>query len=725
MKRMVPQETSLESASHAEGLLQPGRNCWRIEHAQRFSLLVDADAYFRAVRAAIRSAQHSIFILSWDIDSRMWLVPAGANDGYPEPLGDFLHAVVASRPALRAYVLNWDFAMLYALEREWLAVYKLGWRTHERLEFRMDGRHPIGASHHQKVVVVDDAVAFVGGLDLTRCRWDTPEHAPYQPLRRDPFGKPHEPFHDVQSMVDGAAARALGQLARMRWECAAGRPPVAACDASHDPWPADFIPDLTDIDIAIARTEPEFAHSPGVHEVRQLHLDAIAAARRHLFFESQYFTSDVIGNALARRLAQADGPEVAVISPMTQSGWLEEATMGVLRARLHRRLKAADRHGLYRLYSPYIPGMDHGCLNVHSKVFAVDDELFCVGSANLSNRSMAFDTECNLAFEARGSEPERARIRVAIAGLRNRLLAEHLGSSIPAVDAEIRRRGSLHGAIDALRQPGRTLNSFDPLVPADLDALIPDQALIDPERPIEAEELVAQFVPKEAGKPMLRRLAGLGSLAVALALLAIAWRWSPLRDWMNLEALVVFARHLDTLPFTPVAVLGGYVLGGLLVAPVTLMIAVTGIVFGPMLGGLYAVAGTLLSAAATYGIGRRLGRRTVMRIVGPRINTLSRRIARRGILTMVIVRVLPVAPFSVVNVVAGVSGIHFRDYLIGTLVGMAPGILMTVTFVHHLAEAIRNPSAGTITVLGAVAALLVGAAIGLQRLLANKEKTRA
>src|SRR6476469_7638117 len=135
---MLADKPSSDRSAAAPRLLQPGRNCWRIEHAARFGMLVDADAYFRAVRAAIRAARHSIFILSWDIDSRLHLVPGGAHDGYPEPLGDFLHAVTASRPGLRAYVLNWDFAMLYALEREWLPAMKLDWRTHRRLSFRMD-----------------------------------------------------------------------------------------------------------------------------------------------------------------------------------------------------------------------------------------------------------------------------------------------------------------------------------------------------------------------------------------------------------------------------------------------------------------------------------------------------------------------------------------------------------------------------------------------------------
>ncbi|MDB5761128.1 MAG: hypothetical protein JWQ21_123 [Herminiimonas sp.] len=718
---MASQKPSFETPAASPALLQPGRNCWRIEHAHRFSLLIDADAYFRAVRAAIRSAQHSVFILSWDIDSRTWLVPGGADDGYPESLGDFLHAVVASRPELHAYVLNWDFAMLYALEREWLPVYKLGWRTHRRLAFWMDGRHPVGASHHQKIVVIDDAVAFVGGLDITRCRWDTPEHACHQPLRRDTDGKPYSPFHDVQAMVDGDAARALGELARVRWQRATGQRPVEHGDVAHDLWPADVAADLTAIDVAIARTEPAFDGRPGVHEVRQLHLDAIAAARRYLFFENQYFTSGLIADALSARLAEPDGPEVMVVSPQTQSGWLEEATMGVLRARLQRRLKAADMHGRYRQYCPRIPELKEGCLNVHSKVFAVDDDLFSVGSANLSNRSMAFDTECNLVIEARGNDEEKTRIRGALAHMRNRLLAEHLAAAPQAVDAEVRRRNSLHGAVEALQQPGRSLQPLEPVTTPELDALIPEQALFDPERPIDPDELVAQFVPKDERKPLPQRLIALGALAIVLALIALAWRSTPLHDWINLASLVTVARGLDDLPFTPVAIIGCYVIAGLLMVPVTILIAVTGIVFGPVLGLVYAIAGALLSAAVTYGLGAWLGRDTVRRLLGVRINRLSRRIARRGILAMMVIRVLPIAPFTVINVVAGASHIRFRDYMLGTLLGMTPGIAITVTFVHNLAEAVRSPSMGTVAVLTVVAALLILFAIFLQRLFAGKE----
>jgi hypothetical protein len=96
----------------------------------------------RSCAQALANARRSFFILGWDIHSQMRLTPGGANDGLPEPLGDFLNATVGARRGLRGYVLSWDFAMLYALEREWLPIFKLDWHTHRRLSFRLDDQHP-------------------------------------------------------------------------------------------------------------------------------------------------------------------------------------------------------------------------------------------------------------------------------------------------------------------------------------------------------------------------------------------------------------------------------------------------------------------------------------------------------------------------------------------------------------------------------------------------------
>ena len=721
---LAPERPTRETSSRSRGesMLVPGRNCWRIEHAKRFGLLIDAAAYFAAVRRAIASARCSVFILGWDIDSRVHLVPEGARDGFPEPLGDFLNAVVSARRGLRMYALSWDFAMLYALEREWLPVFKLQWKTHRRLAFRLDGGHPVGASHHQKIVVVDDAVAFVGGLDLTHTRWDTPEHRAQHPLRLNALGLPYPPTHDVQAIVDGDAARALGDLARERWWRATGQRLRASTSAiADDPWPPTCVPDVENVDVAIARTEPAYEGRPQIEEIRALHLDAIAAARRWIFAENQYFSSSVIASAMSERLAEPAPPEIVVVGPRRESGWLESTTMGVLRARIHRRIDAADRSGRFRAYCPVLPATDPDCINVHSKVLVVDDTFATIGSANLSNRSMGFDTECNVAIESRGD----TRIEAAIAGMRNRLLGEHLGCAPARVASETERRGSLIEAIEALRGEGRTLAPQSREISPEADALVPDRTVIDPERPIDPDRLVDDLVPADTRGPVRARVFALVAFIIALGLIAAAWRYTPLSEYLHLSSLVDLGERLRGEWWSPIAVMAAYVVGAVLVVPIMLTVAATGVLFGPWLGTLYACVGVVLSGLTSYLIGRHLGRDTVRRLGGRRLNELSRRLAKRGLLAVFIVRHLPIAPYSIVNIVCGASHIRLRDFLFGTMLGIYPATIMTVVFVDRALAAIVKPNALTIALLGAAVAFAIAVVIYFRRRLLVAAETRA
>ncbi|SAL73139.1 phospholipase D/transphosphatidylase [Caballeronia peredens] len=708
--------------SHAqddEPFFQPGRNCASVRHAQRFSLLIDGADYFSVLREAILRAERTVFILGWDIDSRMKLTPGGANDGYPEALGDFLHEVAGERRRLRIYILAWDFAMLYAFEREWLPVYKMGWRTNRRIAFQMDGKHPMGGSQHQKLVVIDDRLAFVGGLDLTRSRWDTTAHAPDEALRRDANGARYQPFHDVHTMFDGDAAREIGVLARERWARACGkRLAIRAHRAAQDsdPWPPSRRVDLEDVDIAISLTEPGYLGRAPVQQIRAQYLDAIARARRSIYIENQYFTSGTVGAALAESLAREDGPDLAIVVPRNQSGWLQEVTMGVLRARLHTLLKDADAHGRYRLLSPSVPKLGDEIVNVHSKLMIVDDELLMVGSANLNNRSMVLDSECNVSIDARAD----ARIRRAIATMRDTLLAEHLGCEIADIVRERDARGGMNDAIEALMRPRdehRTLVPLDPQVSTELDQLIPPEALIDPETPIAADELVDQFVPAATTRPLIGRFALLGGLALMVVVVAVLWHWTPLGDYVNLRSLTNATRHIDALPFAPLWIVLGYITAAVLSVPITLLIATTGLVFGASWGGVYAFVGTMTAAAISYSLGNRLGRDAVRKLAGARVNRLSERVAKRGIVAVVVLRLLPVAPFAIVNLVAGASHIRMRDFMLGTMLGMGPGIFLTVAFAHQLMASLHRPTIGSFAVLTGIGAALIGVSLLLQRFL--------
>ena len=145
------------------------------------------------------------------------------------------------------------------------------------------------------------------------------------------------------------------------------------------------------------------------------------------------------------------------MTPREQCDWLEEGTMGVLRTAFLDVLARADAHGRLRVLYPVVPDLDGECVNVHSKLVIVDDELARIGSANLSERSMRLDTECDLAVEARG----RRDLRAAIAALRHRLLGEHLGLDAEVVGRAERELGSTIAAIELLRSGARTLVPLD------------------------------------------------------------------------------------------------------------------------------------------------------------------------------------------------------------------------------------------------------------------------
>jgi phospholipase D1/2 len=479
--------------AEAEPLLVEGETCWRIARAGRAAVLVDGEAYFAALAEALERAERSVWILGWDLHDGVRLLRGeGAAD---EPtLLERLRRIVRRRPGLRVHVLMWDFALLYVFERRWLTRLRFRWHSRRRLRFRLDGTHPVGGSHHQKLVVIDDRVAFCGGIDLTVCRWDSREHRTGDPRRCDPGADDYSAFHDLQMLVDGEAAAALGALARERWARAGGRSAAAPAEpgpggGTGDPWPASVEPTLRDIDVGIARTQPAREGAPEVREVERLFVASIRAARRAIYIENQYLTSSAVGDALAERLTEPEGPDVVMVSTDTCEGWLEENTMGVLRTRWLGRLREADRHGRLRALHPVVPGLDASHLTVHAKVMVVDDRLLRVGSANLSNRSMGLDTECDLAVEAApGSDAAGA-----IAGVRDGLLAEHLGVSPERVAEELRRRGSLAAAVDALRGGPRTLVPIPCEVDPQIDALVPDAAVLDPERPVRPERLLRRL----------------------------------------------------------------------------------------------------------------------------------------------------------------------------------------------------------------------------------------
>lgn len=457
-------------------VVEAGRNCWRIERANRVSVVVDAADYFHYIHELCEEAQNILLFIGWDFDSRISLEPGSRTECVK--LSRLFLRLARKNPHRRIAVLKWRFgAMKQFLQPQSLWTL-IRWRTTRAIDFKFDGAHPAGCSHHQKIVAIDDSLAVCGGIDLAAGRWDTPDHLDVEAERLLPNGKPYPPWHDVTMLMDGNAAAALGELARDRWKVAGGGP-LPEIRRVEAKWPDDIPVSFRDVDLAIARTRAPYGKVTEVREIETLFIDMIAAALHFIYIENQYLTSAKITAAIATRMGEALPPDIVVIMPRTAEGWLEQKAMDAARVQLARAVSKVDKSDRFRIYVPRTKG--GADIYVHAKLMIVDDRILRIGSANLNNRSLGLDSECDMVLDT--GLPANGHAAPAIAKLRTQLLAEHLGVDPETVAASFDKTGSLVDTIESLRREGKTLELLDLDQPGPFEAMIADNELLDPENP--------------------------------------------------------------------------------------------------------------------------------------------------------------------------------------------------------------------------------------------------
>ena len=448
---------------------------WSMDRARRLAFLVDSADYFNELAQALRQAEHEIWVVGWDFNPDIPLRPGHEDECR---LGELFQQALDAKPDLVIRILVWAMGPVYSGKS--LKVFKeSGILGHERVCLKFAMRQPVWSSHHQKIVVIDDSMAFIGGIDLTARRWDDSNHLPTNPLRVSPNGKPYEAVHDMQVMIDGSAARSISDIVRHRWAQANEEIP------RHRPvqttrWPAHRMPDLENCRVALALTQPDAKSPIRRGQSNRLALNAIHAAESHIYIEAQYLTSFSIADAMAKRLAEEDPPEIVVVTTRLCHGLMEKLVLGVNRQRLIRRLKRVDRQNRLRVMYAVVPD-EAGELHdvyIHSKLLIVDDRFIRVGSSNLNNRSEGLDTEADLAIEAHSAQE-----RAAIAGLRHRLLAEHLASTPKEISETFEECGALGQTIDRHNVNARGLRDFKVDVQKGKTEPVMGTALVDPSRP--------------------------------------------------------------------------------------------------------------------------------------------------------------------------------------------------------------------------------------------------
>jgi phosphatidylserine/phosphatidylglycerophosphate/cardiolipin synthase-like enzyme/uncharacterized membrane protein YdjX (TVP38/TMEM64 family) len=725
------QATESMGQATAGPLLVEGETCWRCTRADKAAVLIDGAAYFGALRSSLLRAEHSIFILGWEFHSRMALRgEEKPRDGAPQALGRLLRWLVKRRPNLEVRLLLWDYPIFYAFERELFPSLMFGMSGPPRLKVLLDNRIPLGACRHEKLVVVDDSVAYCGGIDLTIKRWDTDEHRADDRRRRDPWRRRYKPWHDVQMVVDGEAAAALGQRARDRWLQGGGESPGEA-EPAGDRWPKTVQPQFEQVPVGIMRTLGAELQCDEIREVERSTVESIARAQRLVYIENQYVTAKCAADALLARLREVPSLEVLIVSNLAPYGWLEAQTMAVGREHFMKLFEEPRiRNRIHFLYPVVARSGARGSgaggatpsekpsdsfdgdvpITVHAKLIVVDDVFLRVGSANLNNRSMGLDTECDLAVEAETQAHKRA-----VAEVRNRLIAEHWGTDARTVEQAV---ASGEPLMQALSRIGDTQHTVRRL-PADTYGDTASDIVLDlgdPECAVTPRRFIDNVLGLKRRRYEIRWVIRIAALIAALLALIGLWNWSPLDEWVELERFGAALEWLRGSTWQVPIVLLIFIIASLIAFPITVLIGGTAIALGPEQGFVWSSVGAMLGASASYGVGHLVGRGPLRNLLGKTLHHVDRHLVGRGVVTVALLRTIPIAPFTVVNMVMGAASIGFREYVAGTALGMIPGIAAIALLGDRIAQVWADPSPTTVTLVIAAAVLWIAVVVGMQHL---------
>ena len=489
MKKANSGKASDSNVSRLEPGVEP--SVWRYVNADRATVIVDAADYFAVMQAAMLNARKRLFMIGWDFDTRIHLAEGrswwqkGLKDKYPSRLGSFIVWLTRHHKGLEVRILKWSFGVFKLVIRSSMWMDLVRWMPHKRIDFKFDSAHPVGCSHHQKIAVIDDTLAVCGGIDMTTRRWDTRDHLEDEPHRKTPSGEEYGPWHDATMMVEGEIAESLAEIGRDRWVRAGGKPLKPLQRRKESIWPEGLDVQFENVEIGIARTRAAYRDWEAVDEIEQLFLLHIKRAKKFIYAESQYFASRVVAEAIAERLEEDDPPEIVIVHPASADGWLEKQAMDHARAEIVRVLEEADTHDRFSLWIPY---SGETPIYVHAKIMIVDDEILRIGSANLNNRSLGLDSECDLFIDS--TRPANSHCGDAIRNIRASLLGEHLGLTEQEALEELARHPTMRSLIDEVGGSAsrRKLQLYEPPELNGVQEGVAESGILDPEDPSELFE---------------------------------------------------------------------------------------------------------------------------------------------------------------------------------------------------------------------------------------------
>jgi phosphatidylserine/phosphatidylglycerophosphate/cardiolipin synthase-like enzyme len=395
----------------------------QISVANSWEEIWEAGPYFDRLSELLEDAKFYVVFVGWQIDSRLGLKRPSrpgfaSNLQVVETLREKVVRLCQEKPQLQIYFLVWDHAYFYVFEREvWQG--RIWENVHPRVHFVFDNRHPFGASHHEKAVIIDGRVALCGGIDLCDERWDSIHHF-YSDPRRSLTGKfeKHGPYHDLAVQVTGPVCAWLQDHVANRWKLLSSIPfPELPQFELHKE-------SLEGHRVYLSRTIADVDCVQGkkwvTREIEFLFRDLIRSAKKRIILEGQYYWSRIINDLLISKIHQMRGTDFEVILVLADLQCVKSLTrhMMAYEFSLLKELELAAEYAGVKVTvgSPYVcspPGegsLPPKPVYIHSKVLVIDERFLGIGSANFATRALRVDTEIHLTLEAR-SEAERNHIR--------------------------------------------------------------------------------------------------------------------------------------------------------------------------------------------------------------------------------------------------------------------------------------------------------------------------
>lgn len=376
------------------------------------TVLVDGAEALQAMAADIAKAQSHVHLTGWHITPTF----AMTRGELPIVLKELL-AEVAARIPVR--VLVWAGVPVPVMQ-PWRGDVRrlrdeLTAGTH--IQCALDARERPMHCHHEKTIVIDDRIAFVGGIDLTNFhadRWDTQDHKP-----RGAVG-----WHDVAARIAGPAAHDIAENFAMRWQAITGEgfPPVATPSSAGD------------IEVQVVRTVPDgmYPQLPrGEFRILESYLRSLRAAQRFVYLENQFLWSPEILAVLREKLARPPTPDFRLVLVLPEK---PDTGGDDTRGQLGTLVQADGDGGRLLACTLYaIGGEKDWPVYIHAKVGIVDDTWMTIGSANLNEHSLFNDTEMNLVTHDAGLA-QQTRLRLWAEHLQ-RPLNEVAGDPIDVIDS--------------------------------------------------------------------------------------------------------------------------------------------------------------------------------------------------------------------------------------------------------------------------------------------------